>query len=79
MIIQACINGARSFNHHPALPLTLEAMISDARTCLAAGANEFHIHPRDPEGRESLRETDSLIRAIRRACPGSLVGVSTGA
>lgn len=78
MIIQACLNGARPKEHHPALPLTLEAMVSDAVACLAAGAHEFHIHPRDPRGREALTETDALVRALRKACPGSLVGVSTG-
>lgn len=79
MIIQACLNGARDKDHHAALPLTLEAMVSDAVACLDAGANEFHIHPRDPHGREALAETDALVQAVRKACPGSLIGVSTGA
>lgn len=79
MIVQACLNGARRQDHHPALPLTLDAMLHDAVACVAAGANELHIHPRDAAGREALAETDTLIPALRKACPGSLVGVSTGA
>jgi uncharacterized protein (DUF849 family) len=78
MIIQACINGAREPGYHPHLPLTLEAMASDAARCIAAGAAELHIHPRNA-GLESLAAIDETINAIRRACPGTPVGVSTGA
>jgi uncharacterized protein (DUF849 family) len=39
----------------------------------------LHIHPRGTDGRESLAAVDETIRAARRACPGTLVGVSTGA
>lgn len=79
MIIQACLNGARSVEHHPALPLTTQAMVRDAVDCIAEGAGELHIHPRGPDGHESLSHVDELMRAIRVACPGTLVGVSTGA
>ncbi|MFI0845448.1 3-keto-5-aminohexanoate cleavage protein [Mesorhizobium sp. IMUNJ 23232] len=79
MIVQACINGARSASFHPALPLTAEAMARDAAACVAAGAAELHIHPRGPDGRESLGAIDLTIPLVRRACPGTLVGVSTGA
>lgn len=79
MIVQACLNGARPSGFHPALPLTLPAMLSDASACLAAGASELHIHPRNAKGRESLREVDALMTALRQTCPGTLIGVSTGA
>ncbi|PWJ94893.1 uncharacterized protein (DUF849 family) [Mesorhizobium loti] len=79
MIVQACINGARSRDFHPQLPLTAEAMASDAAACVAAGAAELHIHPRGADGRESLAAVDAMVLAVRRACPGTLVGVSTGA
>lgn len=79
MIVQACLNGARPAEYHSHLPLTTEAMVRDAINCLKAGASEFHIHPRDVEGRESLPAVDNLMQAMRRACPGTLVGVSTGA
>jgi len=79
MIVQACINGARRRDFHPKLPLTVETMASDAAACVAAGAGELHIHPRGADGRESLAAVDATVLAVRRACPGTLVGVSTGA
>jgi uncharacterized protein (DUF849 family) len=79
MIVQACINGARPRDFHPRLPLTAQAMAGDAAACVAAGAAELHIHPRDADGRESLAAVDQTVLAVHRACPGTLVGVSTGA
>src|SRR5689334_20956513 len=79
MIVQACINGARRNDYHPRLPLTAQTMAGDAAACIAAGAAELHIHPRGADGRESLAAVDETILAVRRACPGTLMGVSTGA
>jgi uncharacterized protein (DUF849 family) len=79
MIVQACINGPRPGNFHPRLPLTAEAMAGDGASRVAAGAAELHIHPRVASGQESLTAVDVTIAAVRRACPGTLVGVSTGA
>ncbi|MBZ9675677.1 3-keto-5-aminohexanoate cleavage protein [Mesorhizobium sp. ES1-1] len=79
MIVQACINGARARDFHPRLPLDAQAMAGDAAACIAAGAAELHIHPRGAEWRESLSAVDETVLAVRRACPGTLVGVSTGA
>ncbi len=79
MIVQACLNGARATDYHPALPLTADAMAADGAASVAAGAAELHIHPRSADGRESLGAVDETIAAVRRLCPGTLVGVSTGA
>jgi uncharacterized protein (DUF849 family) len=79
MIIQACLNGARRGEFHPHLPLTAEAMARDGASCVAAGATELHVHPRGLHRRESLSAVDATIPAVRRACPNTLVGVSTGA
>ena len=79
MIVQACLNGARRPDFHPQLPLTAAAIAADAARCVALGAAELHVHPRGPNRRESLRHVDETIRAVRRACSGTLVGVSTGA
>ncbi|QPC92030.1 3-keto-5-aminohexanoate cleavage protein [Mesorhizobium sp. INR15] len=79
MIVQVCINGARPREFHPRLPLDAEAMADDAAACVAAGAAELHIHPRGADGRESLGAVDATVLAVRQACPGTLVGVSTGA
>ena len=80
MIVQACINGAREASFHPALPLTPDAMAADAAACIAAGAAEIHLHTRGPDGRESLaaEAVDRTIRLVRKAVPGTLIGISTG-
>lgn len=79
MIVQACLNGARPADFHPCLPQTPQAIAADAAACIAAGAAELHIHPRAADGRESLAAVDATVAAVREACPGTLIGVSTGA
>jgi uncharacterized protein (DUF849 family) len=79
MILQACLNGARSHNHHPKLPVTARQIAEDAVACIAAGANEIHVHPRGSDGRESLHAIDETVAELRKSCPGTLIGVSTGA
>lgn len=79
MIVQACINGARPSDFHPLLPLTIDAMVRDATASVASGAAELHVHPRGADGKESLAAVDDTVGAIRRVCPGTLIGVSTGA
>ena len=79
MIVQACLNGARPRDFHPRLPLTAETMALDGAACVDCGAAELHLHPRAQDGRESLSAVDATIFAVRRACPGTLIGVSTGA
>ncbi|NNH80954.1 3-keto-5-aminohexanoate cleavage protein [Rhizobium laguerreae] len=78
MIVQACINGARPSDFHPLLPLTIDAMVRHATASVAAGAAELHVHPRGADGKESLAAVDETVGAIRRVCPGTLIGVSTG-
>jgi len=79
MIIQACLNGSRPADFHPQIPFSAEAIARDGVNCVAAGAAELHVHPRAPDGSESLNSIDEAVRAIRRGCPGTLIGVSTGA
>jgi uncharacterized protein (DUF849 family) len=80
MIVQACLNGARPQGFHPRLPVTPEALAADALACVAAGAAELHLHPRGPDGRESLLPgaMNATIARLRATLPGTLVGVSTG-
>ncbi len=78
MIVQACINGARPSAFHPRLPLDVEAMVGDSLLAIAAGAAELHLHPR-ADGRESLAAINETVLALRYACPGTFIGVSTGA
>ncbi|SEN68253.1 Uncharacterized conserved protein, DUF849 family [Sphingomonas gellani] len=78
MIVQACLNGARPADFHPDLPLTAAAMARQGAACIAAGAAELHIHPRNADGSESLEAVDETMLFVRQACPGIPVGVSTG-
>jgi uncharacterized protein (DUF849 family) len=80
MIVQACLNGARAVSFHPALPVTPDAIARDAVAAVAAGAAELHIHVRDEDSRETLRPefVDITVEKLRRACPGTPVGISTG-
>lgn len=81
MLIQAAINGARTRSEHPRIPLTPEEQAREARDAVAAGAGAIHVHVRDASGAESLEPDDvaATLEAIRGACPGVPVGISTGA
>jgi uncharacterized protein (DUF849 family) len=79
-MLQACLNGGRSRDFHPAVPLSPQEIADDAKAVVAAGAMELHIHPRDASGRENL-DPDVIadaLEAVRAAAPGVPVGVSTG-
>ncbi|HKR98625.1 MAG TPA: 3-keto-5-aminohexanoate cleavage protein [Candidatus Dormibacteraeota bacterium] len=79
--MQACLNGSRRRGEHPHVPLTPEELAVDARAVMEAGAAAIHVHPRDQHLHESLDALDiaAVVRAVREACPGLPVGVSTGA
>jgi len=81
VLIKACLNGGRARGSHAALPITPADLAREAASAAAAGAGAAHIHPRDSDGRESHRPEDvaRAVVAIRGACPGVPVGVTTGA
>ena len=81
MLIQACLNGSRRPGDHAALPLTPAQLASDAAQVTREGVRELHVHPRRADGAESLEASvcDEAVLAIRRACPGVPVGLSTAA
>ena len=79
--IQACLNGSRRREEHAAVPLTPAELARDGAAAVAAGARALHFHPRDAAGLETL-DPDACgeaIAAVRAACPGIPVGLSTGA
>jgi uncharacterized protein (DUF849 family) len=78
--LEVCLNGQRCRDEHPAVPLTPAQLATAAAESVAAGAQAVHLHPRGGDGRESLRAGDvsAAVSAVRRACPGVPVGVSTG-
>jgi uncharacterized protein (DUF849 family) len=81
LLIKACLNGSREPGALDALPLTPEALAADAERVVAAGARALHIHPRRPDGTQSLDAEDvaAALTAIRARCPDIPVGVTTAA
>src|SRR5215468_7190516 len=78
--MQACLNGGRSQSDHPAVPVTPAELAAAAAEAVAAGAEELHVHPRAVDGTQSVLAADvgAAVAAVRAACPGIPVGVSTG-
>jgi uncharacterized protein (DUF849 family) len=81
VLIKACLNGARPAGAHPALPVTSAELARAGVAATAAGAGALHFHPRGVDGAESLRPEDvcAAVAAVRSACPGVPLGVTTGA
>ena len=79
-LLQAALNGDRDKAAHPATPMSVEELERDASACVAAGARAIHMHPRDPEGRQTLEAgaVDGAVARVRGAC-GVPVGVTTSA
>jgi len=79
-MLQACLNGGRSRDFHPALPLSADELAADAKAVIAAGAQQVHLHVRGHNGKESLHPDDvaRTLAAVRAAVPGVPIGLSTG-
>jgi uncharacterized protein (DUF849 family) len=78
--LKACVNGARTPEEHPALPVTPEQLAEAAVAVHQAGAQAVHMHPKDSEGVDSLSATavEAAVAAVRHAVPGLPLGVTTG-
>jgi uncharacterized protein (DUF849 family) len=61
--------------------VTPAALAADARRVVDAGAVSLHVHPRNEAGRETFapEPVAAALTAIREACPGVEVGISTAA
>jgi uncharacterized protein (DUF849 family) len=79
VLIKACLNGARRPQEHPAIPVSPEQLAAEGLRAVEAGAAALHVHPRAADGSQTLDPAacDAAILAIRHACPGVPVGVST--
>ncbi len=77
-LLQAALNGGRD---HPALPRTPEELAAEGRAAVDAGARVLHLHPYDADGRQTLdaEPCAAAIRAVRAACPGIPISLSTSA
>jgi uncharacterized protein (DUF849 family) len=78
--VKACINGARTLDQHPSLPITPEQLAEEAVAVHQAGAKAVHMHPKAADGVDSLRPeiVDAAVSAVRHAVPGLPLGVTTG-
>ncbi len=79
-LLKACLNGKRSQADFPAVPVTPGELARDAAAAVAAGAEAVHLHARGGDSAESVHAGDvgAAVTAVRAACPGTPVGVSTG-
>ncbi len=79
MLLKAALNGNRSINDNEQVPITAERLALDARAAVDLGVGAIHIHPRNEDGLESLnwRVIEPAILAVRAACPGIPIGIST--
>jgi uncharacterized protein (DUF849 family) len=80
VFLQACLNGSRPPGGHDALPLTPEELARDARAVADAGAVAVHMHPRGPDGLQSLEpeHCGAAVVAVREAAPELELSLSTG-
>jgi uncharacterized protein (DUF849 family) len=72
----AALNGDRD---HPAVPRTPSELAAEARAAVDAGAISVHLHPYDADRRLTLAAEPSAaaIRAVRAACPGIPISLTT--
>jgi uncharacterized protein (DUF849 family) len=79
VLVQAALNGGTARDAHPAVPLTPAELAVAAVAAADAGAGEFHLHPRDLSGAQTL-EPEHVLAAVAavRGATGLPVGVTTG-
>jgi uncharacterized protein (DUF849 family) len=75
--VDVALNGDRE---HPALPRTPAELAAEARDAVAAGARTLHLHPYDGDVQTlAAAPCGAALRAMRAACPGAPVSLSTSA
>lgn len=83
LTIMVAPNGARKGHaDHPNLPLTADALATDALACKVAGAQAIHMHVRDADGRHTLDASRYLAatEAVRNLTgPDFVVQITTEA
>ncbi|MEV2274451.1 3-keto-5-aminohexanoate cleavage protein [Nocardiopsis sp. NPDC049922] len=79
MRIVACLNGDRRPGAHPALPVSVDQLVTDAHAVVEAGATAIHVHPRDSGGAESLEPqvVAPLMERLRADGPEVPVSLTT--
>jgi uncharacterized protein (DUF849 family) len=79
-LLEVALNGSRPLSDHPGIPRTPDQIAQEARGAVAAGAGAVHVHAFD-DGVESLAAEPcaSILRALREACPGIPISLTTSA
>ena len=68
LLIVAALNGTRSTEDCPKVPLTPQDLAAEARRSVEAGAGMVHVHARKPDGAASFDFViDDIVAAIRGA------------
>lgn len=77
-LLEVALNGSRD---HPRAPRTPSDLAKEGRASVDAGARVLHLHPYDRSGRETLAAEPcaETLRAVRAACAGIPVSLSTSA
>lgn len=80
-MLQCCLNGARDRASHPRLPVSPDDIVDAAIEVAAMGVQDLHIHPKGPDGSDTLDPAivDSVAKAIRSRLPDVTFGFTTGA
>ena len=79
MFLQVSLNGSRTRNDHPVVPVTPLEMAQDIHKLFLAGARSVHLHARNNQGKETL-DPDSVAESltqVRAVCPEIELALST--
>jgi uncharacterized protein (DUF849 family) len=78
--VKACLNGPRTPEQHPHLPVTPDQLAAAAVAAHRAGARAVHVHAKTADGVDSLQGdvVHAVVSAVRHAVPGLPLGVTTG-
>lgn len=79
VLVQACLNGSRTDEEHPAIPRTPAELADEGRAAVEAGAGVLHLHAFDASGTETFDAAAcaAALREVRAACPGVPISLST--
>ncbi|MEN0084068.1 MAG: 3-keto-5-aminohexanoate cleavage protein [Leifsonia sp.] len=80
MLLKAAINGGRTRDEFPAVPLTAEQIARESALVLAAGADVVHAHARTSDGAQTIDpdHVGEMVRAFRELVPAGTIGTTTG-
>lgn len=78
-MIKICMNGDRTKNDTPCVPISTEDYLSDMHWFLSRGVEIFHIHFRDSHGFESLEQSiiEPQFSTLKKAIPSCKIGIGT--